>query len=48
MSTIETTIMCMHEWHEPNQPPDDFHHCTRPADHTGPHACGWCEGLDRQ
>lgn len=29
MSTIETTIMCMHEWHEDNQPADDFHHCTR-------------------
>jgi hypothetical protein len=45
MSTIETTLMCMHEWHEDNQADDDFHHCTRPQGHTGPHACGWCQEL---
>lgn len=44
---LESTLMCMHEWHEPNQAVDDFHHCTRTAEHTGPHTCGWCQDLQR-
>lgn len=46
-ASFESTLMCMHEWHDENQDPDDFHHCTRSGGHTGPHTCGWCEGLER-
>lgn len=46
-ASLESTLMCMHEWQDHNQAPDDFHHCTRPAEHTGPHTCGWCEEMGR-
>lgn len=45
--TLESLLMCMHEWQDEAQEPDDFHHCTRTAEHTGPHACGWCQDIGR-
>lgn len=44
---IQIGTLCDHSWRDDGMQDDDAHYCTRRGEHTGPHACGWCEDLKR-